>query len=306
MLYWTCYQSRSSVLRDCHGPVRTGTNSFGENEMSKLILKLGAAVLLVGGVSCAPVLAMHHETGESQAEHHGEMDNHAAIYAEHHADDIAAAIAATDRVEAETSRDATRRPAEVLAFSQIEPGSRVMDLGAGSGYMTRLLSSLVGAEGHVTAQNPQNWIDRFQAVEPNITALAAARENVDAVVVEFDDLGVEPGSLDAVTMGLIYHDTANLPVDRSVMNAGIFTALRSGGLLLISDHHAEEGSGVDATDTHHRIDAALVMEEVTAAGFVLEGSLESLRNSEDPHDISVFDPAIRGQTDRFVYLFRKP
>ena len=31
-----------------------------------------------------------------------------------------------------------------------------------------------------------------------------------------------------------------------------------------------------------------------------------LRNPADDHSLNVFDPAIRGKTDRFVFKFRKP
>jgi predicted methyltransferase len=31
-----------------------------------------------------------------------------------------------------------------------------------------------------------------------------------------------------------------------------------------------------------------------------------LRNPQDAHDTLVFDPAIRGKTDRVVFRFRKP
>jgi predicted methyltransferase len=31
-----------------------------------------------------------------------------------------------------------------------------------------------------------------------------------------------------------------------------------------------------------------------------------LHNAADPHDVLVFDPTIRGKTDRFVFEFRKP
>ena len=36
------------------------------------------------------------------------------------------------------------------------------------------------------------------------------------------------------------------------------------------------------------------------------GVSDILRNPADDHSLLVFDPAIRGKTDRFVYKFRKP
>ena len=41
------------------------------------------------------------------------------------------------------------------------------------------------------------------------------------------------------------------------------------------------------------------------AGFKLEAQSVVLRNADDHLDTLVFDPAIRGRTDRFVFRFRK-
>jgi len=60
------------------------------------------------------------------------------------------------------------------------------------------------------------------------------------------------------------------------------------------------------TSTLHRIDPALVRKEVEAAGFKYEGETKVLANPADDHTKKVFDPAIRGHTDQFVYKFRKP
>jgi len=47
-------------------------------------------------------------------------------------------------------------------------------------------------------------------------------------------------------------------------------------------------------------------EEVEAAGFVLDAESTMLANKDDPHSIKVFDPSIKGETDRFAYRFVKP
>ena len=43
-----------------------------------------------------------------------------------------------------------------------------------------------------------------------------------------------------------------------------------------------------------------------AAGFVLDAESTMLANKEDPQAIKVFDPSIKGETDRFAYRFVKP
>ena len=86
----------------------------------------------------------------------------------------------------------------------------------------------------------------------------------------------------------------------------VFDALKPGGLFVVIDHVAPAGSGLADTNTLHRIDPAVVKREVEAAGFVFDGESNALRNPADPHDLKVFDKAIRGHTDQFIYRFRKP
>jgi predicted methyltransferase len=50
----------------------------------------------------------------------------------------------------------------------------------------------------------------------------------------------------------------------------------------------------------------VVRADFERAGFVLEAQSDLLRVREDDHSKNVFDPSIRGKTDRFVYRFRKP
>jgi predicted methyltransferase len=75
----------------------------------------------------------------------------------------------------------------------------------------------------------------------------------------------------------------------------------------IIDHVANPNSDTRATvEKYHRIDPAVVKADFERAGFVLEGSSDLLRNPADAHDLNVFDPKIKGHTDRFVFRFRKP
>ena len=48
-----------------------------------------------------------------------------------------------------------------------------------------------------------------------------------------------------------------------------------------------------------------VREEVEKAGFVLDEESTVLVNKNDPHSGKVFDPSIKGETDRFAYRFVK-
>jgi predicted methyltransferase len=103
-----------------------------------------------------------------------------------------------------------------------------------------------------------------------------------------------------------YHDPFMGPVDMAGFDKRVYDALKPGGLFVVIDHAAPAGSGLADTDTLHRIDPAVVKQEVEAAGFVFDGESDALRNPADAHDLKVFDKSIRGHTDQFVYRFRKP
>jgi predicted methyltransferase len=94
-------------------------------------------------------------------------------------------------------------------------------------------------------------------------------------------------------------------VDYKAALAAIKTALKDDGVLIIIDHFAKAGSGFDVANTLHRIDSNIVKFQLEEAGFKLVEEAFYLRNSEDDHSKSVFDPSIRGKTDRFVYKFVK-
>lgn len=75
---------------------------------------------------------------------------------------------------------------------------------------------------------------------------------------------------------------------------------------VVVDHAAALGAGTSDAQSLHRIEPASVREEVEAAGFVLDAESTMLANKDDPHSIKVFDPSIKGETDRFAYRFVKP
>jgi predicted methyltransferase len=89
-------------------------------------------------------------------------------------------------------------------------------------------------------------------------------------------------------------------------NRAVYERLKPGGFYVIVDHAAAAGAGTGDAQSLHRIDPASAREEVETAGFVLDAESTMLANNDDPHAIKVFDPSIKGQTDRFAYRFVKP
>lgn len=222
--------------------------------------------------------------------------------------DYAAALAAADRPEAEVARDSARKPAEVLAFAGVRPGEAVGDFIMGGGYFTRVLSAAVGPEGHVYAFQPNEFIAYRPAYAAEQDSTVAALANTDGVR---GPVSAPPlfGPLDRIITIQNFHDLFldSLPQETPAKAAAsLFQALKPGGTLVVIDHAGAPGSGREAADKLHRIDKALVVETLTAVGFVLDGESDLFANPEDQHDLLVFNPAIRGKTDQFALRFRKP
>ncbi len=223
---------------------------------------------------------------------------------------VRAAVDAPARADEDRALDRGRRPAEMLSFFGVGPGQRVVELFAGGGYTAELLARVVGDGGHVWVQNNAFVLDRFARgpLEARLARLGAG--HVTRIDREFDaPIPPEVQGLDAVLFVLAYHDTVWLNVDRSAMNRTIFNALRPGGVYGIVDHSAAEGSGLRDVQSLHRIEQRALVAEVTAAGFVLDGEADFLRNPRDPRDWNDSPRAAadrRGTSDRFVLRFRRP
>jgi predicted methyltransferase len=225
------------------------------------------------------------------------------------------AIADIARPETDRERDAARKPGELLAFAQIDPGETVGDYIMGGGYMTRLLATAVGFDGKVYAFQP----DEFIAFRPEYAA-----EQDAAVAPYADDQGNHtrvvplrgpiaappfPEPLDTIVTVMNLHD---LYIDAVPEGTGakaiaaLYAALKPGGTLLVVDHSARDGSGTSDTNALHRIDKQAAIAALTAAGFVLDGESDLYRRADDPRTANVFDPSVQGKTDQFALRLRKP
>ena len=212
------------------------------------------------------------------------------------------------RPATDTARDAARKPDAMMTFAGIKPGAKVADFIPGSGYFTRVFAEAVGPTGHVIAIIPAAAEQHAPADAAAIRAMTGNGYPNVSVVASPLDPSITPGSLDVFWTAQNYHDLHNgLPPEQLAgLNKAIFASLKPGGMYVIVDHAAPAGSGLTDTSTLHRIDPASVKAEVTAAGFVFDSESTALANPADPRTANVFDPAIRGKTDQFVYRFRRP
>jgi predicted methyltransferase len=215
------------------------------------------------------------------------------------------------RPESDRARDADRKPAEVLEFLGVMPGMTVLDMFSGGGYYTEILSSVVGDSGRVIAHSNQAYLN-FAGGEFEMRYLGGRLPNVQVLMAENNELSLNPASYDAVILVLSFHDlyysapesgwpTFDVPAFLEELHKG----LKDDGFVGVVDHYASAGAGSESGNTLHRIDPAIVIDNMVAAGFLLDAQSDMLRNSNDDYDKTVFDPDVRGKTDRFVLRFRK-
>ena len=201
---------------------------------------------------------------------------------------------------------------ELIRFARVDAGATVIDVYPGDGDWTRLFSDIVG---------PKGWVYSFVPVEVShfkndpvgrmrTLAKEPGRENVVAVSADLVAIPEVAQPADVLWLHLFYHDlhTALIQAKGATaahFNRAVHGLLKPGGSYVIVDHAAAAGSGTNDTQALHRIDPASVRKEVEAAGFVLDGESTVLADKKDPHSVKVFDPSIKGKTDRFAYRFVK-
>lgn len=210
------------------------------------------------------------------------------------------AVDSPTRPDKDKARDAGRQPAAVFAYSGIKPGDKVIEIAAFGQYDTNIMVNIVGPKGHIYMYDLPYQQARQEAPTK---AFVDAHPNTSHVFGKFDELTF-PKGVDAVTIDMYYHDLGLHQIDQAKFNKQMFDALKPGGRVLIVDHNATPGSGRTTTQAVHRIDPALIVSEMQAAGFRLIVNSSIFAAPNDDRSKRVFDE--RGATDRSLFVFEKP
>jgi predicted methyltransferase len=224
---------------------------------------------------------------------------------------IAAAVASSDRPAEARKLDDSRKPAQVLGFLGLETGDRALDVMAGSGYYTELMAKAVGPKGAVVALEPPVFVDDKARAE--WAGLRERAPNVSLLAQMPGDMTLAPSSFDFALLHLVYHDfyweSDKYKFPRMEPDAALkklYAAMKPGGIVGVIDHVAKPGDTRQVADKLHRIDPETIKADFARAGFVLDGESDALRVPSDDVSKLVFDPSVRGKTDRVVYRFKKP
>ena len=212
---------------------------------------------------------------------------------------IEAALADPARDEADSARDESRKPIQVIEFIGIETGMTVLDVYSSSGWYAEVLAAAVGPTGKVIAQNPARFAERSAPAQ----ALKIARHpNIAPITAEnADGYGID-GQADAAWTALNLHDNANGNRENGLVFLGaIYDALKPGGVLGVIDHEGSPGMDNQAL---HRIDVGTTIGLLEEAGFVVEAQSYVLNNPADDHSVHMRE--MERNSDRFVLRARKP
>ena len=147
----------------------------------------------------------------------------------------------------------------------LKPGMHIADIGAGSGYYTRLLSKRIG-NGKVYAVD----------VEPQMISYLNERikeeKLANIVTVQGSETAVSlpPSSIDMMLLVDVYHEFS-FPYE---MGLSMFNALKPNGKLVLVEFRSEDNNV--PIKTIHKMSEAQAIKELKAVGFRLEKNINNL------------------------------
>ena len=225
--------------------------------------------------------------------------------------EIETEVVSLERSAEDVAKDEARKPDAVLDFMGVEPGDVIVEMEAGGGYFTEILSGAVGGDGVVYMQNPA----AFDAMLGDMlaTRVEGRLTNVEVVKSNFDDLSaVADDSADYVTWFQGPHELWYTPEGVDTLGdpvtsfAEIARVLKPGGSFVVLDHTAPDGTPASSGGEVHRVDPAIIKDMAETAGLDLVEESDLFDNPEDDLTNNVFDEQIRGKTDQFLLKFSKP
>ena len=159
------------------------------------------------------------------------------------------------------SREVFAHRAEVVKACGIRPGQHVADIGAGTGFFSRMFAASVGSEGKVSA------VDISPRFLEHIARKARAEKVTNLATVQCTDRSARlpPESVDVAFVCDTYH---HFEYPSSTLKS-IHRALKPGGTLIVIDFERIPGKSREFILNHVRAGKDVFRGEIESAGFKL-------------------------------------
>ena len=206
-------------------------------------------------------------------------------------------LQADSRPAADKDRDGSRRPVQVINLVGVNAGMTVVDVDAGGGWYTEVLSAAVGPSGKVISHAGPGALQRNNGMAQK--DLAARLGNVE---ISFDELSnLHVMNADIAWSALEFHHNRDAQA-RVAYLQNMANMVKPGGKVVIIDH---EGSpGMDNARIH-RIAKEDVLAAAQSAGLKLAMESDLLHTNADDHTQAPFSPLLGRNTDRLILVFTK-
>ena len=222
---------------------------------------------------------------------------------------IQQAVDSDIRTAAEKERDANRKPRETLEFLGLREDSRVVELVPSGGWYTKIIAPVVAEKGKLYVSLGTRSIGAVIDEHEELSQVEVLPLDVQFVPTDVvGQFSIGPFSLgvDDADLVLTFRNLHNfVPEAREHINKAAFDALKPGGLYGVVDHtrrHNEPGT----LENWRRMDPVLAILEIQAVGFEFVDFSGLHYRPDDELRFEVGRKTVRGNSDRFALLFRKP
>ncbi len=242
-------------------------------------------------------------------------------------DPLASAISNDLRTPEERTRDEHRHPYETLTFFGVEPDDTVLELWAGRGWYTRVLTPYVGPTGklYVTAysmDSDKEYRREMTKAVQDYLAKAPSGGDVDVISVATPEVDIDlENQVDVVLTFRNIHNWVAGGYDEDVYKEA-YDALKPGGVFGVVEHRGPEGITREESAESGYMDQNAVIADIEAAGFEFVEASEINANPKDtkdhPEGVWTLPPSLRlgdkdrdkyeaiGESDRMTLKFIKP
>lgn len=217
-------------------------------------------------------------------------------------------ISSPKRAE-ESKRDVYRNPAETLAFFDVKPTDKVLELWSGGGWYTHVLAPYLEGKGQLVATiHPLDSEKEYRrkSSEAMLTYVKGYKNTTTLETAGTSFVVADPGTYDVVLTFRNIHNWAKGGFDAAVY-AESFKALKSGGIFGVVEHRGTVGMTAEESGTSGYMDEEKVIRDIEAAGFKLVARSDVNANAADtkahPKGVWTLPPSLKlGDTDREKYV----